>query len=87
MHLEKKASQQVNSKVHIIKSLVTQVDKVQSSNKQVNDELLRHQHSLGRALHVYNRTEGKKTESERENESECGGKEGERREYPGDFLG
>lgn len=86
VHLEKKASQQVNSKVHIIKSLVTQVDKVQSSNKQVNDELLRHQHSLGRALHVYNRTEGKKTESERENESECGGKEGDRG-ILGTFLG
>lgn len=59
MHLEKIASQQVNSKVHIIKSLVMQVDKVQSSNKQVNDEWLHH-HSLGRALRVYNRTEIKR---------------------------
>lgn len=72
----------------MIKSLMMQADKVQSSNKQVNDELVRHHHSLGRALQIYNGAEEKRLKVKvkmkmRENV-------GEKREidkrYPGDFF-
>lgn len=62
-----------------------QVDKVQSSNKQANDELLRHHHSLGRALQIYNGAEEKRLKVK----VKMRGNVGEKREvgrYPGDFF-
>lgn len=65
-----------------------QVDKVQPSNKQVNDELLRHHHSLGRALQIYNGAKEKclKVKVKMKMRGNVGEKREIDKRYPGDFF-